>query len=319
MSTSLLRFPSVVPVLNGSQNPAASGTVCTIGNFDGLHRGHLKLLGRVREVARERNLSSAVLSFYPHPLQVLRPEIAPKTISPLRESLRILGEERIDLFYLIRFTRELAEWPPERFLTEILSEKLRCSFLVIGPDAHIGKDRAGTPEVLSALSERMGWGFEVASLLAGRDGKKIGSRQIRDLLLDGEVETAAELLGRDFVIEGYVRHGDGRGRTIGVPTANVHQADPPPLKKGVYAAMAVLPPEVQRIPAVVNVGERPTFGGEGLRVEAHLLDGNDWDLYGRYMRLELKRFLRPEKKFSGVEELVHQIKADIVQARELLK
>ncbi len=301
--TRLCRYPTVLDV----------ETVCTVGNFDGVHLGHQHLIKTMREV----KLPTAIVSFYPHPVEVLRPDMKISPITSLRTELEVLTSLGVDYLYLVHFTKKLSQLSPSEFLDEILSQKLHCKHLVVGPDLRIGKDRAGTPEVLAEESKRRDWGFKVVEpfSLAGKD-QKLGSRDIRIELEKGDVKKAGELLGRPFGLEGRVVHGDKRGRGIGFPTANLHIPYSFSLAKGVYAGIAEVKGE--RFSAAVNIGVRPTFGGGALKVEAHFIGIKDFDCYGERCKLRFMERIREEKAFPSVDELKKQITLDLKEAERLL-
>ncbi|MCI5065814.1 riboflavin biosynthesis protein RibF [bacterium] len=315
-STKLLRAPSSYP----------HDCLCTIGNFDGIHQGHRAVLQQLEQCCRSQGKRSVVISFSPHPAKVLRAGDGPLTITPLRTTLHLLSELGIDLLYLVRFSQQLAELSPREFLDRVVEQHLACSGLLIGPDLRIGKDRAGTPEVIREIVLEKGWWCEQAEVFVGEDGEKTSSRTIRELLLRGDVAAARVLLGRPYEIWGKIVAGDARGRTLGFPTANIHLKESLPLRKGVYIAEAHFSERANspKYRTVVNVGCRPTFAGESkLSVEAHLFGSKECpdgpiseDCYGERLRLRIHQFLREEQQFPSVKELVSQIKADISDAKD---
>jgi len=304
-----------------------SHSACTIGSFDGLHKGHISLIRKVVATAKREHYAPVVVSFYPHPLSVLRSDYNPEKISSLRQKMRILESLGVEAFYLIRFTPEVAAMSPEEFVQRYLIANLNCKALVVGSDFSIGKNRSGNTEVLRELCNSRGMLFEIASLLHCADKEKIGSREIRRLLREGNITEAEVLLGRPVILEGKVVKGDGRGKTLGFPTANLHLPFPTPLRHGVYAARATIGEEAN-LPAVVNVGTRPTFHtqkgktppqGPRVSIEAHLLVERQLSCYGEILTLEFCAFLRDEKRFPSIEELKTQILADINRAHEVLQ
>ena len=303
--TQLYRYPTELK----------SETVCTVGNFDGVHLGHQHLISEMSKV----ELPKVIVSFYPHPIEVLRPDVRIASITSLRTELSILRSLGVEYLYLVHFTKKLSELSPKEFLDEILSEKLHCKHLVAGPDLRIGKDRAGTPEVLAHEAKERGWGFQVVEpLLLPEKEEKLGSRDIRIELEKGDVKRAGELLGRSFVLSGKVVHGDKRGREIGFPTANIHIPHSFILAKGVYAGIANVMGE--EFPAAINIGVRPTFSGSfgALKVEAHFIGVKDFDCYGARCELSFVDRIREERAFKSVDELKKQIFLDLESAKKML-
>lgn len=309
--TRLFRYPSTLDLQE------SRGTVCTVGSFDGVHRGHAALLRQLVDQAESKSLQSAVVSFYPHPLEVLKKGFQLHYISSLRTNLSLLDELGVDILYLVRFTEMISSLNPSEFIDKILHEKLHCEGLHIGPDLRIGKDRAGTPEVVQEECRTRGWHFSIGELTTDSNGGKIGSRSIRELLREGKLSEANSLLGHQLEISGRVVHGDGRGRTIGFPTANLHLSRKLPMKPGVYAAIAHS--KDFHLPAVVNVGVRPTVSDDKtLTVEAHLLSDKPVPCYGERLTLQFSEFIRAEEKFDSFEALKAQIAKDVHRAKELL-
>jgi riboflavin kinase/FMN adenylyltransferase len=271
-----------------------------VGMFDGVHLGH-------REVIRG---SDTVLTFDPHPLAVLHPEATPKLLQSAqikRDTIAGLGVEEL---VVIPFDREFASKPPERFVKEVLVERLDATHVSVGENFRFGRKAEGDPAFLSSRSE-----FETRVVpLVEVHGETVSSSHIRGLVAAGEVKEAAAFLGGPFMFEGEVVHGDGRGRTLGFPTANIVPDDRLAVPgHGVYAAWA------HGYPAAVNVGVRPMFvTGRGLLIEAYLLDF-DGDLYGQTLRVAFAERLRGEKRFESVDELVEQMGRDAQRAREICR
>ncbi|MFP6891163.1 MAG: bifunctional riboflavin kinase/FAD synthetase [Nitrospinota bacterium] len=298
--------------------PSEGGrTILSIGNFDGVHQAHRHICRQIREAAAERGGRSAILTFDPHPLSVVAPERCPPFMTTLEEKLARLAARGVDLTVVQPFTPELARMEPGDFVRKIVHEKMCPDIVFVGFNFHYGKGAAGNVELLRREGGK--WGFEtreIEAFMAG--GQRVSSSAIRRLLLAGNVDEASTLLGGYHVIEGPVVRGEGRGRGIGIPTANV---DYPPIlipANGVYACWALIGGrEGRRLPAVTNIGERPTFEGRDVTVEAHLLEGGR-DLYGETLRLEFVSRLREEIKFSGPDELVVRIRADIELGKQRL-
>jgi riboflavin kinase/FMN adenylyltransferase len=290
----------------------------TIGNFDGVHRGHQALVGAAIAEARSASGTSVVLTFDPHPSRVLSPERAPLALMTLEQKAEVLEGLGLDRLLVLPFTPELARESPGAFARSLLAETLGARAVVVGANFRFGRNRAGDVALLRQLGA--GLGFEVRAVAPVlEDGAPINSTRIREALARGAVESARVLLGRRFFVDGSVVPGVGRGRTLGIPTANLAVVNETIPGGGVYACWcrARDEPPAPPLPAVVNVGRRPTFGGTSVLVEAHLLDF-DGDLYGRRLRVEFEARLREERRFEGPGPLVEQIRRDIEAARVLL-
>ncbi len=292
-----------------------SPSVVTIGTFDGVHLGHQHLLQTVAQHARERTVLAVVLTFQPRPIEVLRPETPPSYLCSLHSRIQLLRQAGADVVVPVTFTRELSLMSAFEF-TRLLVEHARMCMLVGGPDLAIGHGREGTPDVLRDIGLRLH--FEVLTVpVCNIDGEPVRSSVIRRAISDGEVRRAAKLLGRNYTLDGEVVHGDGRGRTIGVPTANVAVDEKLTLPgDGIYAVYFHV--EGRRWPGAASIGVRPTFNGVGRTLEVHLLDF-DGDLYGRRCEVEFVERLRPEERFESVEDLVRQIQQDIRLTRQILQ
>ena len=293
---------------------AATGrpSALTLGKFDGVHRGHQYLVGRLQELARTRDLASVVVTLHPHPLTVLRPGTACTYLCSLEERVALLHSLGVDGVAVLSFTSELAQLSYRDFVT-LLSEQLDMRLLLIGPDFAVGRDREGTAEALQSLAEERAFEVEVVPMLSADDAK-VGSGAIRHSLEEGDMRTVSELLGRPFGLRGPVVRGAERGHTIGYPTANIAVAPDLALPKlGVYVTRAYLGETMYQ--SVTNVGKRPTFDENRPTIEVHMLD-YDGDCYERELRIELLARLRDEKRFDGVDQLVAQIGLDVVAARE---
>ena len=306
-----------------TQIPEGFGpSVVTLGNFDGVHRGHRAVLATVIEQARERGAQAVAVTFDPHPVAVLRPDQAPRTITPLGLRLDLLEGTGLDAVLVQEFTAELAGWTPERYVEEVFVEALGATAVVVGEDTRFGVRNSGDVSTLRALGEKHGFDVVVLKDLGG--DTRWSSSQVRELVATGDVAAAAEILGRPHRISGTVVHGDHRGRELGYPTANLSQemgglvpAD------GVYAGWLLrldLPgDDADRVlPAAVSIGTNPTFDGHQRRVEAYALDRTDLDLYGEQVGVELVERLRPTERFDSVEELLEQMARDVDRCREVL-
>lgn len=291
-----------------------SGAVA-VGVFDGLHLGHEALIARA--VARAAGGRCVAVSFDPHPDLVLAKEfraLPPLTPMPEKqERLAGLGAE----LHVLPFTRELAALTPEAFVDAHLVAPFRPGWLVVGEDFALGRARTGDVERLRAIGRASGFEVEAVRLL-GADGEPISSSRIRDHLAAGRVAEAARLLGRRYSLSGRVVHGDGLGRELGWPTANLRLPDEKCLPSlGIYAVWARVDRSGAWVPGAMSVGVRPTFGGQAVTLEVHLIDW-DGDLYGREVEVHFVDWLRAELKFDSPEALVEAISADVTQARQRL-
>ncbi len=287
----------------------------TIGNFDGVHRGHQALVASVVAWARRSSGTALVLTFDPHPARILAPERAPLALTTPGQRRELLAALGTDVLAVLPFTESVARLGPVEFARSVLAAALRAEHVVVGEGFRFGRGQSGDVETLAAVGREEGWGLEVvASLLEG--GEPISSSRVREALAVGEVALARALLGRPYFVDARVVRGDGRGRTIGVPTANLELENEMPPARGVYVGRCRLADGAWR-GALVNVGERPTFGGGRLTVEAHLLDF-EGDLYGSRLRLAFEERLRQEQRFADQQALIAQIREDGVRARAIL-
>ncbi len=283
-----------------------------IGNFDGVHRGHQALL----RVARASG-TPAALTFTPHPARVFAPALAPPLIMSLERRLELLEEAGIEVAVVEPFTRAFAAVEAEDFVRQVLGERLGARRVVVGYDFSFGRGRRGNPEMLQRLGRELGLSVEIVPPVMA-DGLVCSSTKIREFVLEGRVEGAALLLGRPFEIIGPVVRGAGRGRAMGIPTANLAPEGELLPRLGIYAARAIVLDGGPTRAAALSVGSNPTFGpGEAVTVEAYLLDF-DGDLYGRRVRLEVLERLRDERRFASVGELRAQIDQDVAQVRTLV-
>ena len=296
---------------------AAVGTrsAVAIGNFDGVHRGHQALVARAVARARETGGAAVVLTFDPHPARVLRPQAAPSPLTTLPQKEELVLALGIERLVALEFDARLAALTPDAFVHEVLASLLGARHVVVGESFRFGRGRQGDARTLEALGGRQGFDVQVVSPLL-HAGRPISSSRVREALAAGEVREAAELLGRPYALDGRVVRGDGRGRGLGIPTANLAVEEQLLPARGVYAGRALVPGGQWRM-AVVNVGERPTFGGTGLVVEAHLLDF-EGDLYDARVRVSFHARLRGEERFASAAALVARIHEDVRAARELL-
>jgi riboflavin kinase/FMN adenylyltransferase len=294
--------------------------VLALGNFDGLHRGHTKILERVRRQAAERGGTSLVLTFEPHPPRVVRPDKAPPLLMTAAQKVEAIARAGVQGVAIVRFTRELSRWEPEAFVRAVLVDWLRVAEVWVGADFLFGRDRTGTFSLLRTLGAQYGFRAEKIDAVRYKDFV-VSSTRIRRLVAEGRMDEAGALLGHHYAIDGTVVEGAQRGRTIGFPTANLSTQNELAPPHGVYATLAVLDGVAH--PAVTNIGVRPTFGDQpATTIETHVLDlpapgGTTPSLYGRALRLAFVQRLRDERRFADVDALRAQIDADVRRARRL--
>lgn len=291
--------------------------VLALGNFDGVHRGHAKIIRQVRRRADEQGATAAALTFDPHPSRVVRPDKAPPLLMTGPQKLAALGEAGMDGIAVVRFTPELSRWDPETFVRTVLVEWLQVAEVWVGANFLFGHDRAGNFTLLRSLGARHGFRAEKIDPVRYREFV-VSSTRVRRLVAEGRVDEAGSLLGRRYALEGTITRGDGRGRRIGYPTANLATGNALFPPNGVYATAVVLEGDLHA--SVTNVGVRPTFGGapDGPVVESHLFDV-DRDLYGRAVRVAFIRRLREERSFPDGDALREQIARDCAAARGLFR
>jgi riboflavin kinase / FMN adenylyltransferase len=295
---------------------SARPAVLTMGKFDGLHRGHQQLIATTVERARGLGMAAAVLTWEPHPSAVLRPGQPLQLLTSLEEKIELIAALGPDLLIVAPFTAETKATSAEAYMQQIAAA-VPLRELWVGEDFAMGRGRAGDVPSLMLIGAELGFAVgAVQQVLV--EGAPVSASRVRELLRAGDLPAAASLLGRPFGLRGVVVEGDRRGRTIGFPTANLQIAEQHVLPAdGVYACRVYLDDNDAGLPAVTNVGVRPTFDGLRRTVEAHLLDWSG-DLYGRSLRVEFLQRLRGEQRFSGVEALVAQIGQDVARAREIL-
>jgi riboflavin kinase / FMN adenylyltransferase len=297
-------------------------SVVTIGVFDGVHRGHRLIVARAAEIAATLGLPLVVVTFDPHPDEVVRPGSHPPLLCTPRYRVQLLGQVGADAVCMLPFTREFSQLPAEEFVRTVLVDGLHAAAVVIGENFRFGHKAAGNVTLLAELGEKYEFTAEGVTLLTD-EGVTISSSQIRDLLAVGEVEAAARELCRPHRVEGIVVRGQQRGRALGFPTAN---AEPPPNTAipadGIYAGwLASLDTggtELERWPAAISVGTNPTFDGSDRTVEAYALDRDDLDLYGVHVAVEFAERIRGQIRFDSVDGLITQMHQDVAAARQIL-
>ena len=288
--------------------------VLALGNFDGLHRGHLKIIDRVRNRATEVGVTSAILTFDPHPARIVRPNKAPPLLMTKDQKLGWLEEAGIDGVAVVRFTREMSHWDPAEFVETVLVKWLRVSEVWVGANFLFGRDRSGNFTLLRELGARLGFRVEKIEPVRYKEFV-VSSTRIRRLIAEGQVDEAGALLGHHYLIEGEVVRGAQRGQKEGVPTANLQTENEVLPSDGVYATTVTVDGVIHA--SVTNVGVRPTFEATGERVvETHLLD-YEGDLYGMHVRLAFVQRLRAEQAFPDAAALRRQIETDCADARTL--
>jgi len=290
--------------------------VLALGNFDGLHRGHVKIIERVRRRAEERGGVAVLLTFDPHPTRVVRPDKAPRLLMTTPQKLEALEQAGMNGVAIVRFTRELSQWSPEQFAERVLVNWLHVAEVWVGANFLFGHDRAGNFSLLRLLGARDGYRTEKIDPVRYKDFV-VSSTRIRRLIAEGRVDEAAALLGRQYSVDGTVVSGDRRGRELGFPTANLETPNELLPPNGVYATLLIMDGVVH--PAVTNIGVRPTFGNTyAAVVETHVLDA-DGDWYGRRVRLAFVQRMRDERAFDGPASLREQIENDCRRARALFE
>ena len=295
---------------------AEKGAAIALGNFDGVHRGHQRVIAQAAKAAMAQKTPLGVISFDPHPRQIFQPGAPAFRIMNTDQQARALAALGVDVFYVLPFDKEMAGLTDREFVTEVLVAGLGVKHVAVGFDISFGKGRTGSPELMAEYGRELGFTVSIAEALG--DGQaKFSSTGVREALREGRPQDAAAILGRPFAIEGVVERGRQLGRTLGFPTANVALTDYVTPKFGVYATRTRLP-DGREIAGVANIGVNPTVPGEiAPRLEVWLFDFDE-DLYDQVIETDLIAFLRPEEKFSGLEPMVEQIRRDAAQARALL-
>lgn len=297
--------------------PTVMRSAVTVGTFDGVHLGHHDVLQRLAARARADDMASVLVTFAPHPNEVVRPSAVPMLLTPGMEKFESLASIGIDYCAVMPFTRDLATLTAAEFVRQVLRPRFRMQALLIGHDHGFGRDRAGGREQLVALGQADGFAVQRVDPFSLADGTVVSSSAIRTAVAEGELESARRALGRRYSLTGTVQPGDRRGRTIGFPTINLGT---PPARKllppaGVYAVIAQTPGGAYG--AMMNLGARPTVSDARQTVEAHLLDFAG-DLYGASVRLDLVAHLRAIRRFNGLRELTEQLALDRLAARTAL-
>jgi riboflavin kinase/FMN adenylyltransferase len=286
----------------------------TVGNFDGVHRGHQHVIKRTRELSR--GLPVIAVTFEPHPLAVVAPDHAPKRLATTERRVELLLAAGADEIRILDFTRDMAAWTPQEFVDRVLRDELSAAVVAVGENFRFGHRASGDTTFLRQTGEQAGFSVDALDLDGGSE--PYSSTLVRAHVAAGRMREAADILGRPHEVHGVVRKGDQRGRELGFPTANVPvdeaYAVPP---DGVYAGWVVRA-DGQRLPAAISVGTNPTFDGVERRVESYVLDRTDLELYGESIRVELVDAIRPMVRYEGIDPLIAQMNDDVVRTRELL-
>lgn len=304
-------------VTHGTIQPGGGPVALTIGNFDGVHRGHRAMLDRLVEKARELKLACKVLTFEPHPREYFSPATAPTRLTRLREKLELIAEAGVGEVHVLRFGAPLAAIPATQFVDDILLRSLRVRWLLVGRDFRYGAKRAGDFAALQSASAMKGFALEaMGDVMEG--SQRVSSSGVRTALASGDLASAERLLGRAYSMSGRVAHGEKLGRTLGFPTANIVLRRRPPLA-GIFAVEAELEETHAVMRGVASVGRRPTVRENAPPLlEVHLFDWSG-DLYGRHLRVKFLRKLREEEKYDGLDALRSAIGRDVVQAKDYFR
>jgi riboflavin kinase / FMN adenylyltransferase len=296
-------------------NRALWNSVITIGSFDGIHRGHQEVIAKTIEIARDCKTKAGIVSFNPIPQQILHREFY-YILTPFDEKRKILADLGIDFLFLINFDKRIQHLTPGAFIQNEILHILHPSTIVVGYDHHFGKDGEGNVDIMRGLAERCNFGFVVTPKYLF-EGEPVKSTRIRERLLLGDVKTANRLLGRNYSLTGTVTKGAGIGKRIGFPTVNlkINEIEKLIPADGVYAVFVWF--KGKRYLGAMDIGHRPTFGGENRTIETSLLNLNR-NLYGVHLKIEVIERLRPERKFADGENLAQQIKKDLEKAKEIL-
>jgi riboflavin kinase/FMN adenylyltransferase len=301
--------------LGGGIPDAMKGSIVALGNFDGFHLGHQAVVNRAIQRAFHERRPVIVATFDPHPVRFFKPDLPPFRLTTLDQRETLFAHAGADAMLVFEFTRELASMDAEEFVAEVLGKQIGATGVVTGDDFSFGKGRQGDVALLKALGDRHGVIAEAVPQVT-LEGERISSGRIREALIAGDIGTATHMLSRDYSIEGVVQRGDARGRELGYPTANLDLSDYQRPKYGIYAVRVTLDDGTEHA-GVASLGVRPTFDPPKELLEAHLFD-IDADLYGRHIEVALHAYIREEKKFGDVADLVAHMREDEAAARKLL-
>ena len=289
-----------------------NASAVTIGNFDGVHRGHQQVIRQLKRVAQQTSLPTVVIIFEPQPIEYFAPDKAPKRLARFREKIAYLNAQQIDYLLCLRFDEELASQSAEAFVQQILLESLNTRHLVIGDDFHFGKNRQGNFQFLQQHSKRFGFKVDETETLL-LDGERVSSTRVRECIQQDDFDQAAELLGRPYSLSGRVAHGKKLGRELGFPTINIKMGDKTLIVKGIFAVI-VKGIDNRALQGVASIGTRPTVNGVDTILEVYILDF-DQDVYGYSVVVEFMHKIRNEEKFDSLEELTTWIAQDTEKAK----
>jgi riboflavin kinase/FMN adenylyltransferase len=301
--------------LAGGIPETLKGSIVALGNFDGFHLGHQAVVNRAIQRAFHERRPVIVATFDPHPVKYFKPDVPPFRLTTLDQREQLFAHAGADAMLVFEFGSQLASMDAEAFVAEVLAKQIGAAGVVTGDDFSFGKGRTGDPALLKAVGERHGVAAEAVPQVL-LDGERISSGRVREALVAGDTGTATHMLSRDYAIEGVVQRGDRRGRELGYPTANVELSDYQRPKYGIYAVRVTID-DGHEYPGVASLGVRPTFDPPTELLEAHLF-GFGGDLYGRNIEVALHAFIREEKKFESLDDLVAHMRDDEAQARQLL-
>ncbi|MFN4307324.1 bifunctional riboflavin kinase/FAD synthetase [Sulfurihydrogenibium azorense] len=303
-------------ILHLKDLPITENTVCTVGNFDGLHLGHKEIIKKVKDIAKKENLKSLVITFYPHPRKILNPEKPICSIVNLETKVYLFKKENVDYLLIIEFRQNFYQKSAFEFLN-FLKDTLKCKILIVGKDWKFGFKQEGNIEYAKKVGNSLGIKVIPVEDIKS-NSSRISSSLIRELLSKGDLKKIEKLLGRKYFLIGKVVKGDGKGREIGFPTINLKPDDDLCLKKGVYAGY--LEKDEKLYKAVINYGNRPTIDGKKTFIEIHIIEeGFNTKIEEDYLKVHFIQYLREEKKFESIEDLKNQIKLDIQKAKEVLE
>ena len=299
--------------------PALRRAVITIGTFDGVHSGHRYIIQQLQETAAACDGETVIITFDPHPREVLQPGGAPvKLLTTLEEKIELLSKQGIDHLVIVPFTKEFSELSARAYLEDFLIKKFNPHTIIIGYDHRFGHNREGGLELLEAEQNRYGFQLVEIPQQVVHD-LAVSSTKIRKSLQDGSIQLANELLGYHYFLEGKVIHGDKMGRQLGYPTANIELPDPRKLipAQGIYAIKVYLDKQLSPLNGVMSIGTRPTFNGVDLRLEAHIFDFSQ-EIYDRMLRVEIISYIRANQKFDNIQDLIDQMDKDSLAAKNVL-
>lgn len=308
-------LPQVFHSSTKAKSFCKNGTSLCIGNFDGIHRGHQKLIQLINQNSPSNQFKKLVYSFEPHPVRLLSPQVAPLLINTLDQKIELLQNQNIDGIILEKFDKDFAKLSPVEFFEKVLIEKLQVKSITVGYDFSFGSKRSGTIKTLEKLCQKYDVECHIMPAYLWKN-TLVSSTIIRQYLQNGQVKIAKQLLNRPYFIEGKVKAGFKRGTTLGFSTANLDSINEITPKDGVYASLVNYKNKTYK--SITNIGRNPTFGENPLSIETHIFDF-DQDLYNQKIRLNFIDFIRDEKKFSNQTELVEQIKKDIGKAQNIIK